>query len=58
MTPEEKRAYARQYRRDGYGASADARYRERWREKIREYDRLRKRDKRRSDALKTRKGCK
>lgn len=56
MTPEEKRAYDRQYRKDGYGANADARYRERWREKIREYDRQRKRDKRRRDALMSHKG--
>ena len=58
MTPEEHRAYAKQYRAEGYGASADARYRERWRDKIREKNRLRMQAKRRRDALTTRKGCK
>lgn len=56
MTAEEHREYARQYRAEGYGASADARYRKRWREKIREKNRLRMQAKRRSDALKARKG--
>ena len=46
MTPEEKRAYNKQYRADGYGANADARYREKWRERLREYDRKRKRKRR------------
>ena len=53
MTPEERRAYNKQYRADGYGRTADARYRERWREKVREKDRLRKRKKtpRRDDGV-------
>lgn len=37
MTPEEKRAYSRQYRADGYGANSDARYRQKNRAKISEY---------------------
>lgn len=47
MTPEEKRTYNAEYRRAGYGANADARYRERWREKVREKNRDRMRRKRR-----------
>lgn len=50
MTPEEKEAYNKKYRSDGYGASADRRYRERWREKILKKDRLRKRAKRKSNG--------
>ena len=49
MTPEEKRAYNKQYRSDGYGANADARYREKWRDKVRERNRMRMRDKRRRE---------
>lgn len=56
MTPEEAREYAQQYRREGYGRNADARYRERWAEKIRARDRMRKRDKRRREGGATRKG--
>ena len=56
MTPEEKRAYNKQYRKDGYGANADARYRERWREKVREKNRERMRKTRRRDGGTTRKG--
>lgn len=41
MTPEEKREYNKRYRQEGYGANADARYRERWRDKVREAQRLR-----------------
>lgn len=37
MTPEEKRAYNKQYRAEGYGANADARYRFKNAAKIREY---------------------
>lgn len=37
MTPEEKRAYNKQYRADGYGANADARYRARNRQRLTEY---------------------
>ena len=37
MTPEQKRAYDKQYRREGYGANADARYREKNRTKIAAY---------------------
>lgn len=55
MTPEEKREYNKQYRAEGYGANADARYRERWRDKVRAKDRMRKRDKRRRDGGTTRK---
>jgi hypothetical protein len=56
MTPEEKRAYNKQYRQEGYGANADARYRERWREKVRAANRERMRNKRRRDGGTTRKG--
>ena len=56
MTPEEHRVYARQYRAEGYGRNCDARYRERWRDKINEKQRLRKREKRRRDALCPNKG--
>lgn len=45
-TPEEKRAYAKEYRRQGYGANADARYRAKWADKVRERNRLRMRNKR------------
>lgn len=47
MTPEEKRAYNKQYRAEGYGANADARYRLRNAAKIREYMREYMRNKRR-----------
>lgn len=47
MTPEEKRAYNKQYRAEGYGANADARYRLRNAAKIREYMREYMRKKRR-----------
>ena len=52
MTPEEKREYNKRYRAEGYGANADARYRERWRDKVREHDRLRKRKHRREGRAK------
>lgn len=52
MTPEEKREYNKRYRAEGYGANADARYRERWRDKVREHDRLRKRKHRRDGRAK------
>lgn len=41
MTPEEKSKYNTEYRKQGYGAAADARYRERHKEKYRERNRLR-----------------
>lgn len=41
MTPEQKRAYNSEYRRQGYGAAADRQYRERHKEKYRERNRLR-----------------
>lgn len=56
MTPEEQRKYAQQYRRDGYGRNADARYRAKWAERIRAKDRARKREKRRREGGATRKG--
>lgn len=56
MTPEEQRKYAQQYRRDGYGRNADARYRAKWAERIRAKDRARKRAKRRREGGATRKG--
>jgi hypothetical protein len=37
MTPEQKRAYAKQYRSEGYGANADARYNAKRKERLREY---------------------
>jgi len=56
MNPEEKRAYNKQYRAEGYGANADARYRLRNKSKIREYMREYMRTKRRRDDGTTCKG--
>ena len=47
MTQEEKREYNKQYRQDGYGANADARYRKRHAVKIAAY--MREYRKRRRD---------
>lgn len=49
MTPEEKREYNKQYRADGYGRNADARYRLRNKDKLREY--MRAYMKRRREAV-------
>ena len=46
MTPDERKEYAAQYRRDGYGKNADARYRAKNLLRIRAKDRARKRAKR------------
>lgn len=48
MTPEEKREYNKKYRAAGFGKNADARYRERWRERV--LQRERERAKKRRDA--------
>ena len=37
MTTEEKRAYNAEYRREGYGANGDARYRAKHAAKIKDY---------------------
>lgn len=50
MTPEQKRAYNKQYRADGYGANADARYRAKNKAKLAEYMREYRRNKKRRDA--------
>lgn len=47
MTPEEKMAYNKQYRADGYGANADARYRLKNRARLAEYMREYRKRKRR-----------
>lgn len=43
MNKEERQEYNKQYRREGYGANGDARYRQKWLDKIRAKDRERKR---------------
>lgn len=54
MTPEQKRAYAKQYRSEGYGANADARYNAKRKERLREY--MREYMKNRREAGTSRKG--
>lgn len=46
MTPEERKQYNAQYRREGYGRNGDARYRAKNLQEIRAKDRARKRKKR------------
>lgn len=54
MTPEQKRAYNKQYRVEGYGANADARYRAKRKAELavymREYMREYRRNKKRREA--------
>ena len=55
MTPEEKREYNRQYRAQGFGANADARYRAAHIDEVRQRVRECMRKRRREDGT-TRKG--
>lgn len=48
MTPEQKRAYNKQYRAEGYGANADARYRAKNKKRLAQY--MREYRKKRRDA--------
>jgi hypothetical protein len=50
MTPEQKRAYNKQYRAEGYGANADARYRAKNKAKLAEYMREYRRNRKRLET--------
>lgn len=47
MTPEERKAYNKKYRAEGYGANGDARYRAKHRKALTDYMREYRRKKRR-----------